>query len=188
MRRNPGGGRGLPDLARPIGTAKEERTKLLDSASGLAGRWAPLSSRPCLPSRWRNTNSRAPSLRGHYPASPLLRAHPPPSRLRPTSRGVRLYGRACSACPCHRAVATTPPERIASSANLRRSVRPSPDDRGLGLRGFHTFGATCAFTLVTARRLAHHPEDGFRQWASGHSVSLLPAIRATGRWLLPRWG
>src|SRR5512135_388731 len=97
MRRNPGGGRGLPDLARPIGTAKEERTKLLDSVSGLAGRWAPLSSRPCLPSCWRNTNSRAPSLRGRYPASPLLRAHPPPSRLRPTSRGVRLYGRACSA-------------------------------------------------------------------------------------------
>ena len=53
------------------------------------------------------------------------------------------------------------PERIASSANLRRSVLPSPDDRGLGLRGLHNFGATCAFTHVTARRLAHHPEDGF---------------------------
>ena len=26
-----------------------------------------------------------------------------------------------------------------------------------------------------------------RQWASGLSVSLLPAIQATGRWLLPRW-
>src|SRR5262249_60344992 len=34
-------------------------------------------------------NSRAPSLRGRYPASPLLRAPPPPSRLRPTSRGRR---------------------------------------------------------------------------------------------------
>src|SRR4029078_12647228 len=31
------------------------------------------------------------------PASSLLRTHPPPSRLRPTSRVVRLYGRACSA-------------------------------------------------------------------------------------------
>ena len=38
------------------------------------------------------TNSRAPSLRGRYPASTLLRAPPPPSRLRPTSRGRRLYG------------------------------------------------------------------------------------------------
>src|SRR6266704_1984852 len=37
-------------------------------------------------------NSRAPSLRGRYPASSLLRTRPPPSRLRPTSRGRRLYG------------------------------------------------------------------------------------------------
>ena len=38
------------------------------------------------------TSSRAPSLRGRYPASSLLRAHPPPSRRRPTSRCCRLYG------------------------------------------------------------------------------------------------
>ncbi len=31
-------------------------------------------------------NSRVPSLHGRYPASPLLRTHPPPSRLRPISR------------------------------------------------------------------------------------------------------
>src|SRR4051812_49609244 len=37
-------------------------------------------------------SSRAPSLRGRSPASTLLRAPPPPSRLRPTSRGRRLYG------------------------------------------------------------------------------------------------
>src|SRR4051794_4143864 len=92
-----------------------------------------------------------------FPGCPVIR----PGLLR------RFRGRdeegfpSCLACPCHRAVATTPPERIASSANLRRSVLPSPDDRGLGLRGLHNFGATCAFTLVTARRLAHHPEDGF---------------------------
>src|SRR4051794_41840165 len=42
-------------------------------------------------------NSRAPSLRGRYPASTLLRALPPPSRLRPTSRGRRLYGLPSSA-------------------------------------------------------------------------------------------
>jgi hypothetical protein len=31
-------------------------------------------------------NSRAPSLRGHYPASSLLRAHPSPTRRQPTSQ------------------------------------------------------------------------------------------------------
>jgi glucose dehydrogenase len=36
--------------------------------------------------------SRAPSLHGHYPASPLLRARPPPSRRPPISRERRLYG------------------------------------------------------------------------------------------------
>src|SRR5208283_1284094 len=42
------------------------------------------------------TNGRAPSLRGHCSASLLLRTHPPPSRLRPTSRFRRLYGLPCS--------------------------------------------------------------------------------------------
>ena len=42
-------------------------------------------------------NSRAPSLRGRYPASSLLRARPPPSRRQPISRGHRLYGLPCSA-------------------------------------------------------------------------------------------
>ena len=41
------------------------------------------------------------------------------------------------------------------------------------------FEATSAFTLVTARWLAHHPEGGF---VDGLQVigSLLPAIQATG--------
>ena len=42
------------------------------------------------------TNSRAPLLRGRYPASSLLRTHPPPSRLRSTSRFRRLYDLPCS--------------------------------------------------------------------------------------------
>ncbi len=45
----------------------------------------------------RNANRRAPWLRRHYPASSLLRAHPPPSRLQPISRVLRLYGLPCSA-------------------------------------------------------------------------------------------
>ena len=54
--------------------------------------WAALSSRPGLPCRLRSVLSRAASLHGRYSASPLLPAPPPPSRLRPTSRGRRLYG------------------------------------------------------------------------------------------------
>src|SRR5467141_531259 len=41
-------------------------------------------------------NGRAPSLRGRYSASSLLRTQPPPSRLWPTSRFRRLYGLPCS--------------------------------------------------------------------------------------------
>jgi hypothetical protein len=44
-----------------------------------------------------NVCSRAPLLHGSYPASSLLRTQPPPSRLRPTSRGCRLYDLPCSA-------------------------------------------------------------------------------------------
>src|SRR5262245_28898939 len=41
----------------------------------------------------------------------------------------------CSACPCHRAAPTTPPKRHAASVSLRHAMLPSPDTRGLGLRG-----------------------------------------------------
>ena len=49
---------------------------------------------PCLPCGERSTNSRVPWLRRHYPPSPLLRTHPPPSRRPPTFRrtpGYRTY-------------------------------------------------------------------------------------------------
>ena len=42
------------------------------------------------------TSSRAPLLHGNYSASSLLRARPPPSRLRSTSRLRRLYDLPCS--------------------------------------------------------------------------------------------
>src|SRR5438445_13534734 len=84
-------------------------------------------------------NSRAPSLHGHYSASPLLRTRPSPSRRSPTSRFRRLYGsllrrfrsgaRRASpvgwAHPCHRAVVTTTPECPTASVRLRRSMLPS---------------------------------------------------------------
>ena len=92
-------------------------------------------------------HSRAPSLRGRYPASSLLRTRPTPSRLRPISRvpGYTAYlappisrrdeegFSSCLARPCHRAVATTPPEWVqphqsvsADPCCLRPSLRARP--------------------------------------------------------------
>src|SRR6516162_6170795 len=55
-----------------------------------------------------------------FPGCPVIRP-----ALFPRFRGRREEGvPSCSACPCHRAAATTPAERSASSANRRRCVRP----------------------------------------------------------------
>src|ERR1700687_2095822 len=112
-----------------------------------------------LASRWLEFvhNSRASSLHGHYPASPLLLAPPPPSRRPPTSRCHRLYGfpaprispwdeegfSSCSMCPCHRAVAIAPPERLVASVSLQRSMLPSPPQCGFGLWGLGFRGHLC---------------------------------------------
>src|SRR5947209_20424468 len=110
-------------------------------------------------------NSRAPSLRGRYPASTLLRAPPPPSRLRPTSRGHRLYGRPVSAAfaagrggllqlldvplpPCRRSHPAGAARRVSRAAAVRPAFALRLRARPPGLR---TFGATTAFTCVTAR-------------------------------------
>jgi hypothetical protein len=66
----------------------------------------------------------------------------------------------CLMRPCHRAVANAPPERPAASISLRRSMLPSPPNRGFGL-WIRILEVTYAFTFVTARRLAQHPMDGF---------------------------
>src|ERR1700676_5241721 len=84
-------------------------------------------------------NSSASSLHGHYPASLLLLAPPPPSRRPPFSRCRRLYSfllrgfsprdeegfSSCLMRLCHRAAAIAPPERLAASVSLQRSVLPS---------------------------------------------------------------
>ena len=95
------------------------------------------------------TNSRAPSLHGHYPASSLFRTRPPPSRLRSTSRFSRLYDLPCSgdfssgtrrASPSTRYVLVTvlslSPRRggNAASARFRHPMLPSPFRWGLGPR------------------------------------------------------
>jgi hypothetical protein len=92
--------------------------------------------------------SRAPWLPGYYSSSPLLRAHPPPSRRQPLSRFGRLYDLPCSTdfamgrgrflqllsmslppcCPYH------PAEVSRRFSQLRRSMLPSPKEWGLGLQ------------------------------------------------------
>ncbi len=57
----------------------------------------------------------------------------------------------CLACPCHRAVPTTPPKGCASSISLRHLMLPSPPYNGLGLRVLNCDEATTWFTRVTAR-------------------------------------
>ena len=46
--------------------------------------------------------------------------------------------------------------------------------------GVHRFGASCAFTFVAARRLAHHPYDGFvdRLLGLGFPPPYYPSYRA----------
>src|SRR3972149_218547 len=119
-------------------------------------------------------NSRAPLLRGRYPASSLVRAHPPPSRRRPLSRVLRLYGLPSSAdfaagrggllqlpdvswSPCRRShpAGGAPPHQPDCGGPLCLRAESKRSASGAG-----TFGATPAFTHVTARPPAGHPSDG----------------------------
>ncbi len=95
------------------------------------------------------TYSRVPLLRESYLASPLIRTHPSPSRLRlislceviqPTffpsiSRWDEEGFASCLACPCHRAVAATPPEESAASTSMRQILLSSTLTNRLDLRG-----------------------------------------------------
>src|SRR5215213_3500049 len=109
-------------------------------------------------------NGRAPSLHGHCSASSLLQTHPPPSRLRPISRGSRLYGlpcsgdfspgragfSSCSACPCHRAVASPRQgdQPYRSVFGCPFCLRPMVVGSALGNTAFRGHNA---FTFVTAQ-------------------------------------
>ena len=134
-----------------------------------------------------------PPLHGHYPVSSLLRTPPTPSRLPhgfPGDAGyadgaaprVSPWGEegisSCSASPCHRAVAATPPECANASASLRRPMLPSPPKQGLGLRIDLFRGYLCVTSLRPGDSLtilAMALSIGFRSFGF-----LLPAIQATG--------
>ena len=136
-------------------------------------------------------------LHENYLASLLLRTHPPPSRLRLLSRASYTAYLAplisprdeegfasCLACPCHRAVAGTPSEEKVATANMRHSLMPSTARNCLGLRGRPFRGYTYVHTCYGPA--THSPSVRWLcQWASGHLISLLPAIQVKGLWLLP---
>ena len=84
----------------------------------------------------------------------------------------------CSACPCHRAAASTPPEWMTASVSLRSPLLPSPYGCGLGLRGY-------SLSRPLLRSFALRPSDSLTILKMALSmgfrvlVSLHPAIQAT---------
>ena len=157
-----------------------------------AGRFSPAP----LPPVWVGDvpGRRAPSLPRRYPPSSLLRAHPPPSRRRPISRGTPGY-------PTYPASGPRGPGR----GGFRQGLDPS----WAPCRRSHPAGAACRVSQPTATRaafalrrrarppgryfsgpplrsLALRPGDSLTiprmAWSMGlrAPVSLLPAIPATG--------
>src|SRR5262247_774224 len=139
-------------------------------------------------------NSRAPSLRGRYPASSLVRAHPSPFRRRPFSRVRRLYGLPSSAdfaagrggllqlppvswSPCCRShpAGGAPPRQPACDApcclraKSKRSASGAAHFRGYPCVHSRYGPVTRSLSLPIALSM------GFKA-----SVSLRPAIQATG--------
>src|SRR5262249_44826681 len=75
--------------------------------------------------------SRRPLVFGRLPGFAGYTAYLAPTISR---RGEEGFS-SCLACPCHRAVASTPPKWISRIDQVRLSMLPSPLKRGLGLRG-----------------------------------------------------
>ena len=103
----------------------------------------------------------------------------------PLSRWGEEGFSSCSTCPRHRAVALTPPECPAASARCDGPCCLRLSTVRLGLRG-------CSLSGPPVRSLPLRPGDSLTilpmAWSVGFrvSVSLHPATRVTGLWLLPR--
>ncbi len=119
---------------------------------------------------------RHPLVFRRLPGSPGYTAYLAPPHLE-AGRGGLLQLLSASLSPCRRCypaeVARHVSQRVPFDAAFTRFSEARPS-------GLPRFGATPAFAHTAARGLAHHPlvalSIGFRA-----SISLLPAIRATGR-------
>src|SRR3954453_18448098 len=134
-------------------------------------------------------------------AQHTLPAPSPPSRLRPTSRGRRLYGLPGSAdfaagrggllqlldvpsSPCRRSHPAGASRRV-SRCDGPCCLRPTVGGSASGASHFR--GHHCVHLRYGPG--TRRPSQGWPcRWASGHSVSLVPAIRATGVSALPPAG
>jgi|GEM_PF-3211704 len=86
----------------------------------------------------------------------------------------------CLKCPCNRAAAYTPPEESPVSVSFQDFLLSSPTFKQLDFR-IHAFRGYSAFTVVTARLLAHHPYSGFvnRLQNSSFPPCLLSKLRGS---------
>src|SRR6516162_5568831 len=91
-------------------------------------------------------SSRAPLLHGHYAASPLLRAPPPPSRLPPFSWFGQLYG------------FPAPPSFLAGRGGLLQSL----DMSLLPCCPYHPAGVACRLGQLATRHAAFAPKKRAR--------------------------
>jgi hypothetical protein len=76
--------------------------------------------------------SRHPLVFGRLPGVAGYTTYLPPAISRWDEEGFS----SCSACPCHRAIASTPPRWPAVSVSFRLVILPSPFGCGLGPRAY----------------------------------------------------
>src|SRR3984893_14159012 len=92
----------------------------------------PLRSADIAPLHRYYRPSRHPLVFGRLPGFAGYTAYLAPTISRRDEEGFS----SCSACPCHRAVASTPPRRTAVSVSFRLVILPSPYGCGLDPRGY----------------------------------------------------
>ncbi len=185
-----------PPAARPVRPSPCR----IASAAGLADRWVPLSSHPCLPCWWRNCRTagllrstgvtplrryyepiRHPLVVSPLPSAAGYRALPSFRRFRSGRGGLlQLLDASSATMPS----LTTPPERPAASFGLRRAVLLSPSRLRARPPGLRPFGATTRSLPLRPGDSQSIPGTGSSR-ASGQSVSSLPALQLRGRTLTP---
>jgi len=130
---------------------------------------------PASPYCLKTVNSRVPLLPRNYSGSTLIQPHPPPSHLsthfplstviEPTLLRKISFRDEEGFSSCQYVLATM--LSLSPRRNERTFQKVSVVHAAFAsalkarLPGLRTFGATHAFTLVTAWQLAHHPKDGF---------------------------